>query len=124
MQKSPFITLGSSLAFLAVMLGAFGAHGLKNTLSPELLTVYQTAVDYQMWHALGLLIIGLIQLQKPSTLLNTAGWFMFTGILIFSGSLYALSLTGIKLLGAITPIGGTSFLIAWLLLAYTSIKSK
>lgn len=124
MQKSPFITLGSSLAFLAVMLGAFGAHGLKNTLSSELLTVYQTAVDYQMWHALGLLIIGLIQLQKPSTLLNTAGWFMFTGILIFSGSLYALSLTGIKLLGAITPIGGTSFLIAWLLLAYTSIKSQ
>lgn len=124
MQKSPFITLGSSLAFLAVMLGAFGAHGLKNTLSAELLTVYQTAVDYQMWHALGLLIIGLIQLQKPSTLLNTAGWFMFTGILIFSGSLYALSLTGIKLLGAITPIGGTSFLIAWLLLAYTSIKSQ
>ncbi len=124
MQKPPFITLGATLAFLAVMLGAFGAHGLKNVLSPELLMVYQTAVDYQMWHAIGLLIIGLIQLQKPSVLLTTAGWFMFTGIVIFSGSLYALSLTGIKLLGAITPIGGASFLIAWLLLAYTSIKSE
>lgn len=124
MQKSPFITLGATLAFLAVMLGAFGAHGLKNVLGPELLMVYQTAVDYQMWHAIGLLIIGLIQLQKPSVLLTTAGWFMFTGIVIFSGSLYALSLTGIKLLGAITPIGGASFLIAWLLLAYTSIKSE
>ena len=123
MQKFSFITLGATLAFLAVILGAFGAHGLKNVLSPELLTVYQTAVDYQMWHAIGLLFIGLIKLQNRSPLLDIAGWFMFTGVVLFSGSLYALCLTGIKLLGAITPIGGVSFLIAWLLLAYTSIKS-
>jgi len=123
-NKPPFITLGAAFAFLAVALGAFGAHALKGSLSPHYLAVYHTATDYQMWHAIGLIIIGILYQQNPTNLLGKAGWFMLAGIIIFSGSLYALSLTGIKILGAITPIGGVAFLIAWLLLAYNSIKSK
>jgi|TARA_R110002096_G_scaffold183080_12_gene360961 uncharacterized membrane protein YgdD (TMEM256/DUF423 family) len=124
MNAKQCISLGAILAFFAVALGAFGAHGLKNTLTPGMLAVYHTAVDYQLWHAIGLLIIGLIQQQNTSRLLPKAAWFMFAGILIFSGSLYALSLSGLKFLGAITPIGGTAFLIAWSLLAYASFKSN
>jgi len=123
-NKPPFITLGAAFAFLAVALGAFGAHALKGSLSPHYLAVYHTATDYQMWHAIGLIIIGILYQQNPTNLLGKAGWFMLAGIIIFSGSLYALSLTGIKILGAITPVGGVAFLIAWLLLAYNSIKSK
>jgi len=123
-NKPPFITLGAAFAFLAVALGAFGAHALKGSLSPHYLAVYHTATDYQMWHAIGLIIIGMLYQQNPTNLLGKAGWFMLAGIIIFSGSLYALSLTGIKILGAITPVGGVAFLIAWLLLAYNSIKSK
>jgi len=122
--KSPFITLGAAFAFLAVMFGAFGAHALKGSLSPHFLAIYHTATDYQMWHAIGLLLIGVLHQQRPSSLLRRAGWFMSAGIVIFSGSLYALSLSGIKILGAITPIGGVAFLIAWSLLAYNSIKPK
>lgn len=124
MIKSPFMTLGAILAFFAVAFGAFGAHALKDSLTPYSLDIYHTAVDYQMWHAIGLIIIGIVQRQKPSSLLRKAGWFMFVGIVVFSGSLYALSLSGIKVLGAITPIGGGCFLIAWLLLAYASFKSE
>lgn len=124
MTKSPFITLGAAFAFLAVMFGAFGAHALKGSLSPHFLAIYHTATDYQMWHAIGLLLIGVLHQQRPSSLLRRAGWFMSAGIVIFSGSLYALSLSGIKILGAITPIGGVAFLIAWSLLAYNSIKPK
>ena len=124
MTKSPFITLGAATAFFAVMFGAFGAHALKASLSPHFLAIYHTATDYQMWHAISLLLIGILHQQKPSRLLRWAGWFMFAGIIIFSGSLYALSLSGIKILGAITPIGGVALLIAWLLLAYNSIKPQ
>lgn len=124
MNKPPFITLGAAFAFLAVMLGAFGAHALKESLSPHYLTIYHTATDYLMWHAIGLLIIGLLHQQNPTRLLRKAGWFMFAGIIIFSGSLYALSLSGLNILGAITPFGGTALLIAWLLVAYNSIKSE
>ncbi|PCI21733.1 MAG: hypothetical protein COB62_02705 [Piscirickettsiaceae bacterium] len=124
MQKPPFIALGALLAFLAVALGAFGAHGLKNTLTPEQLSVYHTAVDYHMWHSLGLIVIGICLQHNSSSLLKKSGWFMFAGISIFSGSLYALSLSGIKILGAITPIGGVLFLIAWLLFAYASLKQN
>ena len=123
MNKSPFITLGAAFALLAVMLGAFGAHALKGSLSPQSLTIYQTATDYHMWHAIGLIIIGVLYQQNPSSLLRKAGWLMLIGIVIFSGSLYALSLSGIKILGAITPFGGVTLLIAWFLLAYNSIKS-
>ncbi|ORU92446.1 MAG: hypothetical protein A6F70_02705 [Cycloclasticus sp. symbiont of Bathymodiolus heckerae] len=124
MTKTPFITLGAILAFLAVAFGAFGAHALKEILTPHLLDVYHTAADYQMWHAIGLILIGILFQQKPSTLLRKAGWLILSGTLIFSGSLYALSLSGIKIFGAITPIGGVLLLCGWLTLAYASIKSK
>ncbi len=114
--------MGAVLAFFAIAFGAFGAHGLKNILTVEQLNIFQTAVDYHMWHAIGLTLIGLIPSQKTSRLLLASGWFMLAGVVLFSGSLYALSLSGISLLGAITPIGGVSFLIAWALLAYTSIN--
>jgi len=124
MIKSPFITLGATLAFFAVAFGAFGAHALKESLTTYSLGIYHTAVNYQMWHAIGLIIIGIVYQLKPSNLLRKAAWFMLAGIIIFSGSLYALSLSDIKVLGAITPIGGVCFLIAWLLLAYASFKSE
>ena len=113
-----YLTLGSILALLAVAAGAFGAHGLKRILSPDLLAVYHTAVDYHMWHALGLLIIGVLLAHQPdSMLLRWAGGTMLAGILVFSGSLYALSLTGLRGLGAITPLGGIAFMAAWALVA-------
>lgn len=113
-----FLFLGSVNALLAVLLGAFGAHALKARVSADLLGVYQTAVQYHFYHALGLLLVGLMALHLPaSSLLRTGGWLMFAGIVFFSGSLYLLSVTGIRWLGAITPFGGGAFIIAWLLCA-------
>ena len=124
MQTTPFIAIGAALAFLSVAFGAFGAHALKNILSPQMLVIFHTAVDYQTWHALGLLIIGMLYQNRPSRLLHKAGWIMLAGIIIFSGSLYALSLSGIKVLGAITPIGGTALLIAWVMVVIYAIKKQ
>jgi len=119
-----FLLLSTISAFLAVAFGAFGAHGLKAILSPDMLAIYKTAVTYQMWHALGLAIIALLYQQNLSSrLLHYAGWFMFSGIVLFSGSLYALSLSGLKWLGAITPLGGVCFLAAWLLLIIFSFNT-
>lgn len=109
---------GAIMAMLAVVTGAFGAHGLKKILDEDMLTVYKTAVDYHFIHAVGLLIIGVLMKQFPQAgLLSWSAWVMFTGILLFSGSLYALSITGISKLGMITPVGGLLFIIGWLLLA-------
>lgn len=116
-MKSVFLFLASLSAFIGVGLGAFGAHVLKATLSVDMLAIYQTGINYQMWHALGLFGIALLQYQAPdSKLIAWAGWLMFIGILLFSGSLYLLALLDLPKLGMITPIGGGCFLIAWLLL--------
>lgn len=116
--------LGAICAFLAVALGAFGAHALRERLAPDMLTVYRTAVEYQFWHALGLVAVGIIlQLSPETQLLKWSGWTMLAGIILFSGSLYALALTEIRILGAITPIGGLCFLAAWALLAVGLLKS-
>ena len=118
-----FVSIGSINAPVAVMLGAFGAHGLKSRLSAEMMDIFQTAVQYHFYHALGLLAVGIIATHLPdSAWLKASGWTMFAGILVFSGSLYILSLTGIKWLGAITPIGGTAFIAAWILLAIAVLK--
>lgn len=118
MQKI-FILTGSLLAALAVIMGAFGAHSLKTQLSEEMMDVYQTAVDYHMYHALGLILTGLLANSASSSNLPAwAGSSMFIGILLFSGSLYILSITGIRWLGAITPFGGTAFILGWILLAW------
>ena len=110
--------------FIAVAAGAFGAHALKHMLSAEMLTIWQTAVHYQMVHALGLIAIGLLMPRFKQVLLQRAGIAMFAGILIFSGSLYVLALSGMRILGAITPIGGFAFLLAWAMLAWATYRRK
>ncbi|MFZ2313202.1 MAG: DUF423 domain-containing protein [Methylobacter sp.] len=123
-MKSVFLFLGALSALIGVGMGAFGAHGLKSIISPEMLTVYQTGVTYQMWHALGLIGIAAIHHQAPaSKLLRWAGWLMFIGILLFSGSLYLLVFLNLNWLGMITPIGGASFLTAWLLITVFAAKN-
>ncbi len=116
------IALGAINALLAVALGAFGAHGLQGVLSEKALQTWHTGVDYHAYHALGLLLIGLLSQSTPSIL--RAGYWMLAGILLFSGSLYLLSLTGIKLLGIVTPIGGTCFLISWGLVVWHTLHPK
>lgn len=117
MQKV-FLMIGSIAMALAVGLGAFGAHGLKSMLSEEMLDIFETGVRYHFYHALGLLILGLVAQNLPdSALLKWSGWLMIGGILIFSGSLYVLATSGIRWLGAITPIGGLCFIASWILLA-------
>jgi uncharacterized membrane protein YgdD (TMEM256/DUF423 family) len=118
--KSTSLYIAAALAALAaVALGAFGAHGLKNQLNEAEMAIYRTAVDYHMWHALGLGLIGLLAERYPgSRCLAWAGGLMLAGIVIFSGSLYLLSISGLRWLGMITPIGGLSFMAAWGLTAW------
>ena len=124
-MKSGFLFLGAISALIGVGMGAFGAHGLKATLSPEMMAVYQTGVTYQMWHALGLIGIALMLQQVPqSKLLNWAGCLMFAGILLFSGSLYLLAILNLNWLGMITPLGGVSFIVAWALIAIFSATKQ
>ena len=105
--------------FLAVALGAFGAHALKARLPAEMAGVWQTAVQYQAWHALALFGLGLLMLHWPERLgLGLVAWLFVAGIVLFSGSLYALALTGARGLGAVTPIGGVAFLVGWAVLAW------
>jgi len=112
-----FVVLGSLSAFLGVGLGAFGAHGLKTKVTPEMLAVWQTGVLYHLVHALGLLLIGILcHLMPEAATARNAGWVILLGTVLFSGSLYLMVLTGIKPLGMITPFGGIAFLLGWLLL--------
>jgi uncharacterized membrane protein YgdD (TMEM256/DUF423 family) len=115
------LMLAAVFLFAAVGLGAFGAHALKAKLAPDLMTVYQTAVQYHFWHALGLLAVGILLLHKPeSGALVAAAWLLATGIVLFPGSLYALAFTGVRGLGAVTPIGGAAFLAGWACLAWAA----
>ncbi len=114
-----FFAAGSLMALLAVALGAFAAHGLKSRLSPEMLNIFEVGVRYQMYHALGLIAVAWALSRWPESNLNAAGWAFIVGIIIFSGSLYILSLTGMRWLGAITPIGGLAFLIGWAILVWS-----
>ncbi|MFO1312244.1 MAG: DUF423 domain-containing protein [Burkholderiales bacterium] len=113
------LTVASVAMFLAVALGAFGAHALKARLSPDMSAVWQTAVQYHAWHALALFGLGLLMLHWPERLgLGLAAWLLLAGVVLFSGSLYALALTGVRGLGAVTPIGGVAFLAGWAVLAW------
>jgi uncharacterized membrane protein YgdD (TMEM256/DUF423 family) len=124
-MKSGFLCLGAICAFMGVGMGAFGAHALKKILSPEMMAVYQTAVTYQMWHAIGLIAIAQLRAQAPdSGVLTCAGALMFFGIVLFSGSLYGLALFNLNWLGMVTPVGGVFFLAAWLLIAIFTIKKQ
>lgn len=117
-----FINIGATLAALGIILGAFGAHGLSAKLEPRMLEVWQTAVDYHLYHALGLILVGIFLHQVGGTLIKWSGILMLIGTLLFSGSIYLLTLTGLGWLGMITPFGGMSFIIAWLLLALASLR--
>lgn len=123
MQDRHFIAIGALNMCLAITAGAFGAHALKQILSPEMVTVWQTAANYHMAHALGLILIGILLPRFQTKLVKNSGIAMMLGIFIFSGSLYLLAITGIKILGAITPLGGVAFLTAWSLLAIAAMKT-
>lgn len=112
------LTLAAVLLFLAVALGAFGAHALKARLTPDLQAVWQTAVQYHAWHALALLATGVLLAARPDARVGLAAWLFVAGIVVFSGSLYAMALTGARGLGAVTPLGGVAFLAGWLAFAW------
>lgn len=116
-----FLLVGAVAAFLGVTLGAFGAHGLRGRLSPEMMAVFQTGVQYHMYHALALVLTSAIMGRMSGWLIQTAGWCFAAGIVLFSGSLYLLAMTGVTILGAITPIGGLLFLAGWACLAFAAI---
>ncbi|WP_206046894.1 DUF423 domain-containing protein [Mangrovimicrobium sediminis] len=118
-----FITLASLSGMFAVIVGAFGAHGLRDRLDPYYMAIYQTGVQYHFYHALALLAVGIIALHQPQTaLLKSAGWLFLLGTVIFSGSLYLLAMTGVKWLGAVTPLGGLAFIAGWGCLAAVGWK--
>lgn len=112
-----FGTLGALSAFVAVAAGAFGAHALRDRLDPALLQAFETGARYQLFHALGLIAVGFATARDSRPALQLAGWMFLAGTGLFSGSLYALALSGVRALGAITPFGGLCFLIGWLALA-------
>lgn len=123
MMSKLFIQAGAIFAFLAVLLGAFGAHGLRNRLSEDALSVWNTAVLYQMFHALGLLVIGLIAHNITQSLwLKLSGYSLMIGIILFSGSLYLLVLLEMRKLGIVTPFGGFAFLLGWIFLFLAMYK--
>ena len=109
---------GAILSGVGVALGAFGAHGLKTRVAPELLIVFETGVRYHMYHALGLLAVGWAMSRNPLPSINIAGVLFVAGIVLFSGSLYMMTFTGFRWLGAITPLGGLAFIVGWVLLAW------
>jgi uncharacterized membrane protein YgdD (TMEM256/DUF423 family) len=117
------LTLAAVFLFAAVAAGAFGAHALKTKIAPDMMAVYQTAVQYHFWHGLGLLAVGVLLAQRPdSGVLAVAAWLLVAGMLLFSGSLYALALTGVRGFGGVTPIGGVALLAAWAAVAWAALR--
>ena len=117
------LVLGALNGALAVSFGAFGAHGLKSRADDSMLTVWSTASEYHFYHALAMLLCGLLAKAFGASGMVTAGWVLFAGTLVFSGSLYVMVLSGQKWLGAITPLGGTALIIGWLMLAWSLFKA-
>lgn len=118
-----FISLASLSGLLAVAFGAFGAHALRGRLDEYAMGVFETAVQYHFYHSLALLAVGVLALGQPQTvLLKSSGWLFLLGLVLFSGSLYALSLSGVKWLGAVTPLGGLAFIAGWGCLAAAGWK--
>jgi len=115
---SPFLFFAAASGFVAVALGAFGAHGLQHRLEADMLAVFEVGVRYQMYHALALLAVAFALERWPLPVFHAAGWSFVAGTVIFCGSLYVLSLTGVRAWGAVAPIGGTAFLAGWALLAW------
>ena len=119
------VLIGAIALAAGVALGAFGAHAIKSRISAESFAIYQTAVQYHFWHALGLLGVGLLMAQWPAAhSLGWGAWLLIAGLILFSGSLYALALTGASWLGMLTPVGGTAFIAAWLMVAWAAVKTS
>jgi uncharacterized membrane protein YgdD (TMEM256/DUF423 family) len=116
-----FLLVGAAAGFSGVALGAFGAHVLRTRLSPDMLAVFETAVRYHMYHALAIVLVGLIAARLDGWMIRAAGWCFSGGIVLFSGSLYTLALTGITTFGAVTPFGGLAFLLGWALLMTAAV---
>jgi uncharacterized membrane protein YgdD (TMEM256/DUF423 family) len=119
-----FFALGAVSAFLGVTAGAFAAHALKSRFTPDMLAVFEVAVRYQMYHAFALIVCAWAATKWPGTLVNTSGWLFVVGTIVFSGSLYALSLSGVRWLGAITPLGGVAFLGGWVCLVVAVLRAE
>lgn len=119
-----FLALGAVAAFIGVALGAFAAHGLKQRLDPAMLATFEVGVRYHMYHALALLGVGWAATRWPGAWVNASGWLFVAGIVVFSGTLYALALTGMRWLGAITPLGGLALLAGWICLAAAAWTSR
>jgi len=119
-----FFTVAAVAAALALASGAFGAHALRATLTPDALAIYETAARYQMYHALGLFAAAWAAQRWPGRTTSLAGWCLLAGMLLFSGSLYALALTGVRALGAITPVGGVMLIAGWVLLAAAGCRGR
>ena len=114
---------GAALCGLGVLLGAFGAHGLSGRITPEMLSIFETGVRYHLVHGLALLAVAWAAARWPSGLINAAGWLFLLGVIVFSGSLYVLSITGARWLGAVTPIGGLCLTVGWLVLAIGAMRA-
>jgi uncharacterized membrane protein YgdD (TMEM256/DUF423 family) len=123
-MASRWLVTGATLGGLAVVLGAFGAHGLETRVDAEMLAVFETGVRYHMYHALALLVVGLMAVRRDSAWIRAAGWFFLAGVVVFSGSLYLLTMTGVRWLGAITPIGGVALIVGWAALAVGALHGK
>ncbi len=121
-MNSKWFVTGAIMAAVGVAIGAFGAHGLKTSVSADLLAVFEIGVRYHMYHALALLLVGLAETRCSARLLNVAGYLFVLGIVFFSGSLYLMTLSGARWLGAITPIGGICFIGAWIVLAVAAYR--
>jgi len=117
-----FFGIGALYGFLGVALGAFGAHALKQTLSPEMLAVFEVGVRYQMYHACALPALAWASTRWPGKAMTLGGWLIVIGVLVFSGSLYALSLSGVRAIGAITPFGGAALLAGWVCVAWAVVR--
>jgi uncharacterized membrane protein YgdD (TMEM256/DUF423 family) len=122
-MSKTILMAGAVFLALAVLTGAFGAHALKDRLAAGMMQVYKTGVEYHFYHALGLLLVGVLSVQYPSSWINWSAGCLVAGIVLFSGSLYAMALTGIRVLGAVTPLGGLSFVAGWILLFVAILKS-
>ncbi|HWO26023.1 MAG TPA: DUF423 domain-containing protein [Kofleriaceae bacterium] len=119
-DRSPLVALGALNAALAVAAGAFAAHGLRERLTPRALEIFETGARYHMYHALAMVLAGVLVATRGA---STAGWLFQAGIVLFSGSLYVLAVTDVKVLGAITPLGGVLFLAGWLWLAWSAWRA-
>ncbi|HYD39265.1 MAG TPA: DUF423 domain-containing protein [Anaeromyxobacter sp.] len=119
-----FLTAGAISGGLAVAAGAFGAHALRTRLPPDLLAAWKTGAEYQLAHALALLAVGWLVVRAPGAAATAAGWLFLAGTVLFSGSLYALALSGVRALGAVTPLGGVAFLAGWVAVAWAAVRMR